>query len=208
MTVYRKLAASSSAAILNALCNRLARLEKKLNGEHGTDEPVDERYFGEWEEQLATNAKEFFAGEIMLLNDLIEEAEQLKHNDRKLQLFIDEVIRKILAANPVEKVLIFTEYRTTQDYLCETLRCHFGADKVELINGSMGHTERREAITRFEDQGQFLISTEAGGEGINLQRQCHIMINFDLPWNPMRLVQRIGRLYRYGQKKKVVVFNM
>lgn len=208
MTVYRKLAASSSAAILNALCNRLARLEKKLNGEHGTDEPVDERYFGEWEEQLATNAKEFFAGEIMLLNDLIEEAEQLKHNDRKLQLFIDEVIRKILAANPVEKVLIFTEYRTTQDYLCETLRCHFGADKVELINGSMGHTERREAITRFEDQGQFLISTEAGGEGINLQRQCHIMINFDLPWNPMRLVQRIGRLYRYGQKKKVVVFNI
>lgn len=208
MTVYRKLAASSSAAILNALRNRLARLEKKLNGEHGTDEPVDERYFGEWEEQLATNAKEFFAGEIMLLNELIEEAELLMHNDCKLQLFIDEVIRKILATNPLEKVLIFTEYRTTQDYLCETLRYHFGEDKVELINGSMGHAERRDAIARFEDHGQFLISTEAGGEGINLQRQCHIMINFDLPWNPMRLVQRIGRLYRYGQKKKVVVFNI
>lgn len=208
MTVYRKLATSSSAAILNALRNRLARLEKRLNGEQGADEPVDERYFGEWEEQLATDAKEFFAGEIVLLNELIKEAEQLKRNDHKLQLFIDEVIRKILAANPAEKVLIFTEYRTTQNYLCETLRGHFGADKVELINGSMGHAERRDAIARFEDQGQFLISTEAGGEGINLQRQCHIMVNYDLPWNPMRLVQRIGRLYRYGQKKKVVVFNI
>lgn len=208
MTVYRKLAASSSAAILNALRNRLARLEMKLNGEHGTDEPVDERYFGEWEEQISTDAKEFFAGEIALLNELIEEAERLKRYDCKLQLFIDEVIRKILTANPTEKVLVFTEYRTTQNYLCETLRRDFGVDKVELINGSMGHAERRDAIARFEDQGQFLISTEAGGEGINLQRQCHIMVNYDLPWNPMRLVQRIGRLYRYGQKKKVVVFNI
>lgn len=208
MTVYRKLAASSSAAILNALHNRLARLEKNLNGEQGADDAVDERYFGEWEEQFATDAKEFFAGEIVLLNELIEEAEQLKRNDCKLQLFIDEVIRKILAANSAEKVLIFTEYRTTQNYLCETLGRHFGTDKVDLINGSMGHAERREAISRFEDQGQFLISTEAGGEGINLQRQCHIMVNYDLPWNPMRLVQRIGRLYRYGQKKKVVVFNI
>ncbi|WP_276148087.1 helicase-related protein, partial [Pseudomonas aeruginosa] len=59
-----------------------------------------------------------------------------------------------------------------------------------------------------EEQGRFLISTEAGGEGINLQSKCHVMVNYDLPWNPMRLVQRIGRLYRYGQKKKVVVFNI
>ena len=63
-------------------------------------------------------------------------------------------------------------------------------------------------IAHFEDQGQFLISTEAGGEGINLQRRCHVMANFDLPWNPMRLVQRIGRLYRYGQGKRVIVFNV
>ena len=72
----------------------------------------------------------------------------------------------------------------------------------------MRHAERCEAIARFEGSGLFLISTEAGGEGINLQRHCHIMVNYDLPWNPMRLVQRIGRLYRYGQKHKVVVFNI
>ena len=79
---------------------------------------------------------------------------------------------------------------------------------MEIINGSMGHDERRNAIRRFEDGAHFLVSTEAGGEGINLQRSCHIMVNYDLPWNPMRLVQRIGRLYRYGQKRKVLVFNM
>jgi hypothetical protein len=72
----------------------------------------------------------------------------------------------------------------------------------------MTYEEREHAIAHFEDQGQFLISTEAGGEGLNLHRKCYVMVNYDLPWNPMRLVQRIGRLYRYGQKKRVVVFNM
>ena len=72
----------------------------------------------------------------------------------------------------------------------------------------MSHQERRNSIDSFENEGQFLVSTEAGGEGINLQRYCHTMVNVDLPWNPMRIAQRIGRLYRYGQKKKVVVFNL
>ena len=63
------------------------------------------------------------------------------------------------------------------------------------------------SIEKFESEGSFLISTEAGG-GNNLHRNCHIMVNYDLPWNPMRLVQRLGRLYRYGQKKKVVMFNL
>ena len=68
--------------------------------------------------------------------------------------------------------------------------------------------ERRTAMRAFEETAQFLISTEAGGEGLNLQRRCHVMVNFDLPWNPMRLVQRVGRLYRYGQQRTVVVFNL
>ena len=208
MTVYRKLAASSSAAIHNALCNRLARLVNERDDAFMAQEPMDERFFGEWEEQWATEAKEFFDGEIHLLETLIEEAANLKNNDLKLQLFIDGVIGKIQQSHPGEKVLIFTEYRTTQQYLREALSNRFGDTAVELINGSMKHPDRREAIARFEDSGLFLISTEAGGEGINLQRHCHIMVNYDLPWNPMRLVQRIGRLYRYGQKLKVVVFNV
>ncbi|MGC3397297.1 helicase-related protein [Pseudomonas aeruginosa] len=208
MTVYRKLAASSAAAIHRALCNRLQRLlDDEANG-LSDEEPRDQRYLGEWEEQFTSDAREFFAGEVQLLKDLIAEAAALKANDLKLKLFIEDIIGKIHAANADEKVLIFTEYRTTQNYLREALADHYGSDQVELINGSMQHAERREAIKRFEEQGRFLISTEAGGEGINLQSKCHVMVNYDLPWNPMRLVQRIGRLYRYGQKKKVVVFNI
>jgi superfamily II DNA or RNA helicase len=209
MTVYRKLAASSVSAIHNALRNRRARLEGGVsNGNTNELSEKDQRFYGEWEEQLQTESREFFEGELELLSQLIEYAELLKVDDRKIQLFMDELIDNILASNKNEKVLIFTEYRATQSYIKEKLEVRFGYNKVELINGSMPHQRRREAIDKFEGDAQFLISTEAGGEGINLQRKCHIMVNYDLPWNPMRLVQRIGRLYRYGQKKRVVVFNV
>src|SRR5690606_1553865 len=69
-------------------------------------------------------------------------------------------------------------------------------------------TRRASDLDRFNEDCQFLVSTEAGGEGLNLHRRCNVMVNFDLPWNPMRLVQRVGRLYRYGQREHVVVFNM
>ncbi len=209
MTVYRKLAASSVAAIHNALLNRKARLQDQASDYTIRDlDDVDQRFLGEWEEQLQTEAKEFFDGELELLDELIDEAERLRTDDRKIQLFLDELIENILVGNPDEKVLIFSEYRTTQNYLKTAIEARFGAGCVEQINGSMPHPQRREAIARFEESAQFLISTEAGGEGINLQRNCHIMVNYDLPWNPMRLVQRIGRLYRYGQRERVVVFNI
>jgi len=210
MTVYRKLAASSVAAIHNALKNRYARLQGESTEALTTSqiENQDQRYAGEWEEQVQTETREFFAGELDLLANLIKEAESLRNEDKKLQLFLDEVIEKIRASNQSEKVLIFTEYRTTQTYLKSALEERYGQGCVELINGSMAHQNRRDAITNFEGETQFLISTEAGGEGINLQRNCHTMVNYDLPWNPMRLVQRIGRLYRYGQQNRVVVLNI
>ena len=211
MTIYRKLAASSIAAIQVSLARRKERLQGQLEKEDyeiNALKEQDQRYAGEWEEKIRTDAQEFFTGELQLLDDLLNEAKNLRANDAKIQLFLKELVEKILVENPKEKILIFTEYRSTQDYLKDTLHQHFGYDSVELINGSMTHHDRKNAINHFEGNGQFLISTEAGGEGINLQDQCHIMINYDLPWNPMRLVQRIGRLYRYGQAKKVVVFNM
>ena len=210
MTIYRKIAASSIAAIQSAL----ERRKDRLNGEFQKGYSIvaldeqDQRYVGEWEEQLATDAKEFFDGEIALLDELLAEAAKLRANDGKLKLFLKELVETILSENPQQKILIFTEYRNTQEYLKSALQQHFGEHCVELINGSMPHQDRQKAINHFEEQVQFLISTEAGGEGINLQRQCHIMVNYDLPWNPMRLVQRIGRLYRYGQDKRVVVFNI
>jgi len=210
MTIYRKLAASSVAAIHNALLNRRARLEGEAINGYAINEvdENDQRFFGELEEQLQTDAKEFFDGELELLAELIGEAEQLKTDDRKIYLFMEKLVDTILDNNENEKVLIFTEYRTTQNHVKEALESRFGQNSVEVINGSMSHQHRREAIAKFEDCAQFLISTEAGGEGINLQQKCHIMVNYDLPWNPMRLVQRIGRIYRYGQKKRVVVFNV
>tara|TARA_B110000211_G_scaffold212004_1_gene251321 strand:+ start:5317 stop:8136 length:2820 start_codon:yes stop_codon:yes gene_type:complete len=210
MTVYRKLAASSTFAIFTALKRRLDRLEGELAIELSFEQlaDMDARYEGENEELFTSQASEFFTGEINLLNDLIDQAAELVQDDKKLQHFVDSLVRYPLNENSDEKLLIFTEYRSTQQHIQKVLVDKFGAEKVNLINGSMKQKERKNAIANFEENGQFLISTEAGGEGINLQDQCHIMVNYDLPWNPMRLVQRIGRLYRYGQKLPVVVFNM
>ena len=212
MTVYRKLAASSVVAIHRALERRLERLRgeflKAAAEWLDEGEEADARYVGEREELFESSDKEFFTGEMDRLRELIKQAAALLSDDRKLMAFQTGLLEQVLANNQNEKVVIFTEYRATQDYLRGTLVARFGTDKVEIINGSQNQDERRAAIARFEDSGQFLISTEAGGEGINLQRCCHVMFNYDLPWNPMRLVQRIGRLYRYGQSQRVLVFNI
>lgn len=217
MTVYRKLAASSIAAIYEALIRRRKRLRKELKPIPDQEfdrrkalEALDARFEGESEEVATKNtmADEFFEGELNLLNSLIRIARRLKDEDRKLALFLEQVVEPVLAQNSDEKILVFSEYRGTQEWLRQALDDRYGYNKTVMINGSMDLTERRAAIASFETDAQFLLSTEAGGEGINLQQRCHIMVNYDLPWNPMRLVQRIGRLYRYGQQKRVVVFNI
>lgn len=210
MTVYRKLAASSTYAIYSALNRRLKRLEGEYAEELSLEElsEMDARYEGENEENFTSQKNEFFSGEISLLKELIEQASALVQDDKKLQRFTGSLVEDVLRDNPKEKLLIFTEYRSTQEHIRKALSTKYGSDKVDLINGSMKQTDRNAAIEHFEGDGQFLISTEAGGEGINLQSHCHIMVNYDLPWNPMRIVQRIGRLYRYGQQQRVVVFNM
>lgn len=216
MTTYRKLAASSVMAIHMALVKRVKRLEMSHQSVHENLQDLnDERYSGEiLEEELSKilndgkSAIEFFTGELKALKELVEVSRHLIREDKKIKVFIDSIINQILAKNPLEKVLIFTEYRTTQEYIKAKLEEQCGLGKVDIINGSMKHDERLNAIKNFEESGQFLISTEAGGEGINLQKSCNIMVNYDLPWNPMRLVQRIGRLYRYGQQKNVLIFNL
>ena len=106
------------------------------------------------------------------------------------------------------RLLIFTEYRATQDYLVAALAERLPKSKICQIHGGMSLEDKLNNIGRFNDDGHFMVSTEAGGEGINLHHGCHVMANYDLPWNPGRLVQRAGRLYRYGQDKRVIVFNM
>jgi hypothetical protein len=127
-----------------------------------------------------------------------------------------ELLQQIDKETPGAKVLIFTEYRRTQEFLEERLENWYGANTVVLINGDMeleGKTpeaeskRRSQRVFRDDPSVRFLVSTEAGGEGINLQF-CYIVVNYDLPWNPMRYEQRVGRVYRYGQEKVVQIYNL
>ena len=108
-----------------------------------------------------------------------------------------------------EKAVIFTEFRSTQDYVLTVLE-EYGLDPekdVVVFNGSSGDAESRGQLVRdFKDSKKIFLTTEAGAEGLNLQF-CNLLINYDLPWNPQRIEQRIGRCHRYGQKLDVVVIN-
>ncbi len=104
-----------------------------------------------------------------------------------------------------DKIIIFTEFRVTQDFLVERLQD--AGISVTYFHGGMDYRQKDEAIDDFRGRKQVLVSTEAGGEGRNLQF-CNNLINYDLPWNPMRLEQRIGRIHRLGQKMDVNIFNL
>lgn len=127
-----------------------------------------------------------------------------------------ELIRGIKANTKAEKVIellkeigdktiIFTEYRASQEYLLQYLKEH-GISAVPY-RGGMNRGKKDWMMDLFRNRAQVLVATEAGGEGINLQF-CHHMINFDLPWNPMRVEQRIGRVHRLGQQQDVKIYNL
>jgi SNF2 family DNA or RNA helicase len=104
-----------------------------------------------------------------------------------------------------EKIIVFTHFRATLALLAKRLR----ALNIDLVTyeGHMSITEKDEAIRQFERQARVLLSTEAAGEGRNLQF-CRLMVNVDLPWNPQRIEQRVGRIHRVGQTRPVEVFNL
>ena len=219
MTVFRKLAASSHAAILRSLRRRRAKLRAEANDMNALVGEIfsgrdDARFAGEVEEsELFAKLDQldiavFFDGELEMLEQLIELGQGLLDEDSKLDALMEDVLAPMLAKDPARKLLIFTEFRATQDYLVAALAQRLGARSVGVINGSMSLDDKRDTVRRFADDLQILVSTEAGGEGLNMHQRCHTMVNYDLPWNPMRLVQRAGRLYRYGQEHPVVVLNM
>ncbi|MBI2918204.1 MAG: DEAD/DEAH box helicase family protein [Chloroflexi bacterium] len=102
-----------------------------------------------------------------------------------------------------EKVLIFTRYRATLGWLRHQLE----GWPVAMYHGGLSAREKDEVVERFRSDTQIMLSTDVGGEGRNLQF-CHLLVNFDLPWNPMRIEQRIGRLSRIGQQRDVYIFNL
>ena len=103
-----------------------------------------------------------------------------------------------------QKIIIFTEFVATQRYLQRILTAK--GYTVTTLNGSMSIDGRNEALAEFRDKTNIFISTDAGGEGLNLQFS-NIIINYDLPWNPMKIEQRCGRADRIGQKRDVHIYN-
>jgi len=217
LTVFQKLASSSTHAIKAALYGRKMRLQDKYKRLPDTVESLeplweqaDERFEGEFEEKVAWRLKteeEFVREELKELERLIIMPVK---QDRKL-VELKELVKQVFKESDKaekEKILIFTEYRKTQDHLVEELEKAFGKGSVVIINGDMKLDQRKTSVQRFRDDEhvRFLVSTESGGEGINLQF-CHVLVNYDLPWNPMRIEQRVGRIYRFGQTKRVQVYN-
>ena len=206
MTTFQKLAASSTRAIKNALQKRLDNLQETAGQEQNYEEnEYDARYEGEFEVFKAEQDQEaFIETEIEMLDKLLEMdvPGDAKQNE------LSKVIGSVSIEDSDQLVLVFTEYLATQDFLVELLEKAYGEGCTAIIRGGMSMWEKKKSIAEFRDSTKvrFLVSTEAGGEGINLQF-AHVMINYDLPWNPFRLAQRYGRLYRYGQEQRVQVFN-
>ncbi|MCY7349597.1 MAG: DUF3883 domain-containing protein [Cytophagaceae bacterium] len=138
---------------------------------------------------------------------LFDQAEALYNSEQEEQKLVK--LRELLASEGVrdkkEKLVIFTEHKDTLDYLDKRLQNN--GYTVVTIHGGKSVDERRAAQIEFARDAQILIATDAAGEGINLQF-CRLLINWDIPWNPNRLEQRMGRIHRYGQQQNVMVFNL
>lgn len=145
------------------------------------------------------------AGEVKRLFEMASALHNSQRQEKKLQQ-LHELLKSNGVLDKKEKLVIFTEHKDTLLYLEERLRN--GGYGVATIHGGKLVDERRQAQWAFaKPETQILIATDAAGEGINLQF-CRLLINWDIPWNPNRLEQRMGRIHRYGQKQDVMVFNL
>jgi superfamily II DNA or RNA helicase len=219
LILMQRLVVSSTRAIRTTLERRKAFLENDLQS---TNDRLDQLettngdseliydYDLDGQEQLDQLLASKIAGlqmERTHIQVLLETARrcELAGPDVKAEALLDWIFTLQNEENELDlKVLIFTEFVPTQLMLTEFLENH-GISVVQL-NGSMDMDQRRIVQQNFRDKVRVLISTDAGGEGLNLQF-CHVVFNYDLPWNPMRLEQRIGRVDRIGQSKIVQAIN-
>lgn len=215
MIVFQKLLDSSTRALLRALEKRKASLEQSMVGMRaaiGSDEDLDaafddidesdtpEDQLVDVEGRRQRTLKEL-RKEALTLAFLIKLGRSIKH-DRKLTKLVETMQR--LQREGRNKFVIFTQFRTTQDYLeSELLASGFS---VSVFHGSLSLQEKEAAILEFRESSSVLICTEAGGEGRNLQF-ASILINYDLPWSPLKIEQRIGRIHRFGQTRDVHIIN-
>ena len=175
-------------------------------------EAEQEKILGDLEGVVASIDPVALQQEIYQLNKLIDQARTLEKREveSKLVKLKEAITQKGIFQDPLMKLLLFTEHKDTLDYLVGKLR-EWGLS-VTQIHGGMKIGDRDTPNTRiysereFREDCQVLVATEAAGEGINLQF-CWFLINYDIPWNPVRLEQRMGRIHRYGQDKDCLIFN-
>ena len=154
--------------------------------------------------------------EIVILRGLEECALRLKLSGqdakwRELESILDEPMMVDPATGLRRKILIFTEPKDTLEYLANKITARFGdLAAVVVIHGGVAREARRAAIAAFNSDPvvQVMIANDAAGEGVNLQRGAHLMVNYDLPWNPNRLEQRFGRIHRIGQTEVCHLWNL
>ncbi len=210
-------------------------LDEELDQDYeALDETAEEWTEDDSSAPLTAEDREAIAREIADLDSFAQLASSIDHNAKGKALLkaLDVAFAKTRELGGAEKAIIFTESRRTQSYLLRLLGDSPFADGIVLFNGSNTDDsskriysqwlERHQGTDRvtgsrsadmrsalvdyFREQGRIMIATEAGAEGINLQF-CSLVVNYDLPWNPQRIEQRIGRCHRYGQKHDVVVVN-
>jgi SNF2 family DNA or RNA helicase len=219
MALMQKRLVSSVGAIEATLRRRLNNLlEEETDADDLSEEAAAYLDGEDLEEDDKQQAEDEIAGltvasndeqlqeEIDTLRDLVSLSEGLPVDSKaqKVRRFVSQLLEE----QPNEKLLLFTEYRDTLDYLLEFVQDEPWADEILVIHGDVGKEERARIEEEFNHgQSRLLFATDAASEGIDLQHSCHIMANYELPWNPNRLEQRIGRIHRYGQDREVKVWN-
>ncbi len=230
MSLYQRRLASSTYSLRHSLENRIRRLEEGLKRAHELarqapptlpdPEDLDEMEDTERERLEEMIEAVTLAGNATQVREEIEELRQLGAQaktvenagvEAKLSRLKHVMQQEGFFDHTEKRLLLFTEFKDTLDYLVERLKSW--GFRVGCIHGSMKPGSREEPGSRLhaeqqfrEGQIQILVATEAAGEGINLQC-CNILFNYDIPWNPNRLEQRMGRIHRYGQRKDCLIFN-
>ena len=214
MILMQRLVVSSTRAIRVSMQRRLEVLELQNNGKYGSSthirrsEEIHDMDGQELLETLLNIQTAAMQNEITEVKAIISQARlcEQSNTDAKAEALLERIYHlQATEQNPELKILIFTEFIPTQSMLMEFLQDR--GFSISLLNGSMSMDERNHAQDAFRKTSQVLISTDAGGEGLNLQF-CHVVVNYDIPWNPMRLEQRIGRVDRIGQSMPVKAVNI
>lgn len=206
LIIMQRMVTSSTAAIRQSLERRLnVLLEQRTCVGNLREEDLDELNIEDGVEDALEAISLDMELEIEELKQIISLAKQaqFQNQDAKVEPLLNE-IDAILSEDRTQKVIIFTEFVATQTYLQELLVNR--GYTVTILNGGMSIDERNAAMQEFKTSTSIFISTDAGGEGLNLQF-ANIIITYDLPWNPMKIEQRCGRVDRIGQQRDVHIYN-